>query len=75
MFFIYTSTPSPNKMVIQTQTNLGLKTSGLLIPNKAGLFKGSFFWGEGGGQFDHPFIFLKKLIEYQYNFIQLLTLS
>ena len=57
-------------MVIQTPTNLELKTSGLLIPNKAGLFDGSFFWG--GAQFDHPFIFQEKLIEYQYNFTQLL---
>ena len=36
-------------------------------PNKAGLFKGGFFWG-GGCQFELPFIFQEELI-YQYNFV------
>ena len=42
-----------------------------LNPKKAGLFEGSFSWGEG--QFDPPFIFQEELIEYHYNFIQLLN--
>ena len=31
------------------------------------------FFGVGGCQFDSPFIFQEKLIQYQYNFIQLLN--
>ena len=34
-------------------------------PNKTGLFEGSFFWTH--------FIFQEELIQYQYNFIQLLN--
>ena len=29
--------------------------------------------GRGGDQFDSPFIFQEELIQYQYNFIQLLS--
>ena len=50
-------------------------------PNKDGLFEGTFCWGEGvGGEVGrwvrpplHRFIFPEKLIQYQYNFIQLLN--
>ena len=36
------------------------KDGATINPNKAGLFKGSFFWG--GGEFDPSFIFQEELI-------------
>ena len=41
-------------------------------PNKAGLFEGSFSWE--GVQFDPPLIFQEELIQFQYDFTQLLTI-
>ena len=52
-----------------------------LNPNKADLFEGSFSWGKGegeGGSVGPPllppvFKFQEELIQYQYNFIELLN--
>ena len=42
-------------------------------PNKAGLFKASFFYGGLNLTPPPPFIFQEELIQYQYNLIQLLN--
>ena len=43
-------------------------------PNKAGLFEFFFSWmGQFNNNTSQPFIFQEELIQYQYNFIQLLN--
>ena len=43
-----------------------------LNPNMAGFVK-VVFWGRGGINLTHPFIFQEGLIQYQYNITQLLN--